>query len=436
MKKSIYNTVHAISGQSVLYNIRTDKLCIMDPVLAKLWQSAEPDEIMEKHPEFYAYLVDNRFVVDEGLDEASVLIDDWKDDDTNDAVFSLTVNPTLNCNFSCWYCYENHVGNLTMTDIILRATINLATKKICSPNLKTFNLSFFGGEPLLFFDKIIIPIIDCISDACYLHNKSLTISFVTNAYLLSDRMLEALHAYNCPISFQITLDGDETTHNNVRKTKDGGETYSRIMANCKKILCYPSMYLILRCNFTAQNINTFMNVVTSCKAIFHDVPFASHLTFDFHRIWQDARDQRSNSAEVSEREQVVKALFQRAGFNVSVNKTINRYRCYADRNNHAVVNYDGNVFRCTARDFSVENAEGRLSADGKIIWNDKSLRRDAIKWVNTACIKCYIYPLCGGNCSQSKLEASSHDRCYHNYTEEEKASIVLQRVKWLIEKAK
>ncbi|WOC53178.1 hypothetical protein BPO_p0095 (plasmid) [Bergeyella porcorum] len=41
--------------------------------------------------------------------------------------------------------------------------------------------------------------------------------------------------------------------------------------------------------------------------------------------------------------------------------------CYANKINHSTINYDGIVYKCTARDFNLKNHEGRLSSDGNII---------------------------------------------------------------------
>lgn len=436
MKKSVYNVIVHQDGQPVLYNICTERLCIMDDSVADLYTDYEPEQIIERHPDFYNYLVANKFIVTDDCIEFANLIKQWDAEDNSQSNFTLTVNPTLNCNLSCWYCYENHNGNLFMTDETLSSVMKLISKQVARDTLQEFNLSFFGGEPLLGFDKIVKPIINHCVDECNRHNKRLSLSFVTNGVLLDDHILSTLDSYNCPVSFQITLDGDMSSHNRVRKTKTGGPTYTQIIHNCKKILCYKSMYLILRCNFTADNIATFLNVVSDCKSEFINLPFSSHLTFDFHRVWQDIQSSTQNSNEISRQEDGIKDVIRQAGFNVSANKRINKYRCYADRKNHVVVNFDGNVFRCTARDFSEQNAEGILTPEGDIVWNGKAQKRDSIKWINPICHKCIIFPLCNGNCSQSKLEASFHDKCYHGYSEQDKTNIVKERFNWLISQAK
>lgn len=436
MKKSVYNRIINQDGQPVLYNIHTEKLCIMDVSIADLYTKSDPKQISESHPTFYNYLVVNKFIIPDSTIEFEDVIKQWNAEDNNSSCFSLTINPTLNCNLSCWYCYENHIGNLLMSKETLASVMKLISKQMTNEALQNFNLSFFGGEPLLGFDKIVKPIINHCDAECKRHGKSLSISFVTNGVLLNEYILSILNSYNRPISFQITLDGDMSSHNIVRKTKSGAPTYTNILNNCKKILSHESMYLTLRCNFTAQNISTFLNVTSDCKLAFSDVAYPAHLTFDFHRVWQDIQFSKQNSQEISEQENNIKDLIRQAGFNVSANKEFNKSRCYADRKNHMVVNFDGNVFRCTARDFTAQNAEGILTSEGEIIWNYKSQKRDSIKWINHICHNCIIFPLCGGNCSQSKLESSRHDICYHGYTEQEKINIITKRFKWLIFLAK
>ena len=78
--------------------------------------------------------------------------------------------------------------------------------------------------------------------------------------------------------------------------------------------------------------------------------------------------------------------------------------CYADTFNHSVINYDGSVFKCTARDFEKDASEGELLENGMIIWNlEKRLDRHQ-KGIKTVCSDCKLLPVCPGICSQSCLE--------------------------------
>ena len=49
-----------------------------------------------------------------------------------------------------------------------------------------------------------------------------------------------------------------------------------------------------------------------------------------------------------------------------------------------VINYDGKLFRCTARDFKKGDAEGELLSDGILKWNEKVKMRTAIKYGNNS----------------------------------------------------
>lgn len=102
--------------------------------------------------------------------------------------------------------------------------------------------------------------------------------------------------------------------------------------------------------------------------------------------------------------------------------------CYADKLNQVTINYNGDVFKCTARDFKPSLREGYLDDDGKIIWNENFQKRmfDS-RFSNTFCQSCKILPLCNGGCSQHRLENLGIDYCIHNFDENEKLEIIKQK---------
>lgn len=74
--------------------------------------------------------------------------------------------------------------------------------------------------------------------------------------------------------------------------------------------------------------------------------------------------------------------------------------CYADRKNYANINYDGNVYKCTARDYTPENALGYLNAEGDIVWHKERTRGidEKAYFDNPLCLDCKYLAVCGGPC--------------------------------------
>ena len=63
-----------------------------------------------------------------------------------DPSYRLTINPTLNCNFSCWYCYETH-NKKYMSNEVKQRILKLIDNIVSKQDIQYFELDWFGGEP-------------------------------------------------------------------------------------------------------------------------------------------------------------------------------------------------------------------------------------------------------------------------------------------------
>jgi len=113
---------------------------------------------------------------------------------------------------------------------IYEAVLNLI-KKLAIENNKhgdqTFlRISWFGGELLLAVQGII-----CFHKKLKILCQELPIktscSMVTNGYLLGNDVVQKLVELGIT-DFQITLDGDELSHNKLRALKNGSPTFQTI----------------------------------------------------------------------------------------------------------------------------------------------------------------------------------------------------------------
>lgn len=130
--------------------------------------------------------------------------------------------------------------------------------------------------------------------------------------------------------------------------------------------------------------------------------------------------------------QKIRNNFEAAGFDVGSDDVHFHHVWYADSPRHAVINYNGDVFKCTARDFATESREGRLNNEGRIEWNEKFFQRMAIKYSNEACRNCVILPICNGSCTQNKIEAGLKNTCFLSMTEDAKQDYLKARVNEII----
>lgn len=424
MKFSIYNSAVSLTKDSfLLYNSFTDSYII---VLRNLYESIAglpPEGIREKSPALYRQMVDSGYLVGAQVDEVSMLKNRIERTDGQAGEYFLTINPTMNCNFRCWYCYEKHLSRSKMApEVVESVKKHIASIFRKSENLHVFHLGFFGGEPLLYYAEAVRPLLLHIKELCSRYEVRSSIGFTSNGYLLTGPMIEEMKSYGVH-SFQITLDGGKEFHERVRYPYKGAGSYDKILSNIKKLL-RAGIYVVMRINYTQANLASVASVADDLNDLSgNDKQF---LSVDFHQVWQD---QESNAPVAEENLDRCRLAFEVLNLKICSRQPDQVWHpCYADRKNQAVINFNGDVYKCTARDFTEANRMGRLNDSGEIEWETEKIEQWAGRRLSKdVCRRCRIAPLCGGTCTQRIVESGDRTECIRGLKEKGKDQVVTDR---------
>lgn len=422
MKLSKYTIFVEDEGHSIVYNTAHNALMICTPDTERIIREhiETIDELEKIHPTLYNYMKNKGFIIPDNTNEMQEVIASIRKELDDDEEYSITINPTMNCNLRCWYCYEDHLANSNMSDQVLASVEKLLVNVTDNPRVKSLHLSFFGGEPLLGFRKCVKPLLDFANERCLQQGVDFSISFTSNAVLLTEEICDALSRFGRTVSFQIPFDGSREIHDSIKKTFDGKGTYDKTLANLKYALT-KGFHITVRCNYTRASAASFRKLVDDIKPLL--VSYRSQIRVSFQQVWQDMNHGKDISV-IEEMENEIAAI----GGAYYCSGADTNY-CYADRKNSFVINYNGDVFQCTARNFTNENKDGELRSDGTICYNDRYYRRMDSRFSNPECTECKLYPICGV-CTQKRLEHGNErciGACFKNY----KTDLLLQRIKSL-----
>jgi uncharacterized protein len=423
MKKSMYNSYLTIEKNSVIFNSDSKEFLFLNDTLKLLFDKCNDNKdfenLKEIHEDFFNILVRKNFIVNKHKNEYEIAKENWLEIQQRDRKYELHINPTLNCNFSCWYCFETHQKKSLMSIDIQNRICALVDNIISqNSNFKYFDVKWFGGEPLLVYKDAVADLFDNIYNIVKKKNNNIIFrSYITtNGFLINEKIIEQFKKYNVQ-EFQITLDGHRERHNKVRFISKNRGSYDDIVNNIKSII-HNKLKVRVRINCSKETIDNIEKISDD----FINVPkhLKKYIIFDFHEIWQIEENLEGILFPI-------RNIFREKGFKV-VNTNINvfEYVCYADRKYNSCVNYNGDVFKCTARDFTQENREGVLSENGTIQWNDKLLFRNKSKFKNKPCETCKIFPICGAGCSQKAMENIGKNYCIYNFDENLKDRTIIE----------
>ena len=353
-----------------------------------------------------SYLLKNGFLVSKEQDEVEILRQRNLSGIASQNSMNLILLPTLNCNFDCFYCYEDHLP-VTMSEEVKNRIKIWGEENV--PHYKSLNLSWFGGEPLLEADTV-KEISHFFKKLCGKHNIYFNHMITTNGYLLSENCVTDLADLRMNI-FNITVDGSPYWHNKFRILRNGKETFEQVNAG---IIRVAKMLSDARINIRVNYNNDNFDSIPELFDLFPD-EIRGRLFFLFRQIFGEKVEQCAVIDKTS-REQSMYVLATQKGYGLNLEETLCGPRetfCYADKKGSFAINPHGEIFKCSVCKFSTNERMGVLNAEGKIVWNQEILGKwEAVSgFTDLQCQQCKYLPLCMGGCRAQRVANGAQGHC-------------------------
>ena len=149
----------------------------------------------------------------------------------------ICLNVTDSCNLACKYCFVQQKPHF-MTIDLAKQTIDWLVNNLKNKNsllvdkkLDKADLNFFGGEPMLLYDDIIVPLVLYTEEK---YPNLVHFGITTNGTLLNKERIDFLKEHN--FSILLSIDGDKETQNFNRPQRNGEGSFDLVEKNIDYLL--------------------------------------------------------------------------------------------------------------------------------------------------------------------------------------------------------
>ena len=399
MKHSHYNFDIPDTGKYLVYNALTGGFARLECDEYEKYSSINFEDT-ENDKELLENLKKGGFILPQDFDELKFIKDRLEGIKCNHKAVNMVISPTMKCNLSCIYCYQNRdefneypfMSQKTQEELVtfVRALILDNTEDI--ENLKVL---WYGGEPLLAF-PILTSLTGKFTKLCEELDIEYIADMVTNGTLISPKRAEELSHLKLR-KFQITLDGDAATHNTKRIYRNGKGTFNQILEGVK-ILIDHDFIVSLRVNIdetVEKNIDKLLDILeeqnlkNKVNPYFGKLREFEHSSHQWECYIRDIEGYSNTEQRLYEK--VVKRGFRLAGY------PFPKYAPCASVVKYSNISVDpeGFIYKCW-HDIGVKaEAVGHVRS---------GFSEDIQKWLEYSpfhfedCKRCKFLPVCMGGC--------------------------------------
>ncbi|WDV45244.1 radical SAM protein [Clostridiaceae bacterium M8S5] len=308
----------------------------------------------------------------------------------------LFMNISNDCNLRCKYCYGDGGSYGFMRQVM---DIDMA-KKTIDYWLRYANLNeklsviFFGGEPLL-NKKVLVFSVNYINECLKKFNKKTTYSITTNGTILDEDILTLFSENDFRVT--VSIDGDETFHNDNRPYVSGKGSYITIKENIYKLI-EKGINVSARLTLTHDKVKNLYESVNSIwnigiDKVNFDLVISENETYKItHEDIKDIKQQVSKLANITydsiinDNNKVLQVLMR---YVQAIHGKVVAQTCGYNSLRALMVNTNGEVFRChrlLGNDkFTAGNIEKGIDWDRYTTDVDLSC---STCWADSICNKC------------------------------------------------
>jgi len=386
-------------ARTLAYNTVSQSFSVWDAADMELWD----DLVAAKKIAFssrYRGFVQGGYVVNADAEEIDTVRANYNRARHNDSHIMMTIAPTLSCNFGCHYCFQGLDKPLTkMTPSVRAATKAYLLEQI--EGRKSFHLTWYGGEPLMDMDAI-WDISEEAIKYCDGHGIRYSSMMISNGYKMTVPVAEKLKKARVA-KVQITLDGDEATHDSRRHLTSGRGTFAKIIDNIKAVTERRLIKVSIRVNIDGENEAQARKVLDILQA--EGLGVKNGVTVYFAPVESVAEAASACDACLSKTDYAaVETRLQTLAFEKGLMPMPRMPRhlglCTAVKPNSYVIVPNGDLHKCwdtvmdsNLRVGSVIGASRKRDDVTEAMWNNWS------PFENEVCRACKLLPSCAGACA-------------------------------------
>lgn len=183
-------------------------------------------------------------------------------------ITDVCLNITEECNLACKYCFTEHHPNYMSLKVAKDSARWLYNNAIESSKIQGKeiipNIGFFGGEPTLMWDSIIVPLISWIEEQGW----KFTYGITSNCILMDKEKVDYLLEKN--IGLLLSCDGDKYTQDLNRPMKNSSKSSFDELAKNLSYIAKKMPNITFRSTITAE----------TAEHLFENLMFAGKMGFE------------------------------------------------------------------------------------------------------------------------------------------------------------